>query len=474
MGQVHIEFTSDHQKVLQGLARSNEKLERQVAKLRQVDRTGRSAGDSLKKAFAGALPGLLSAASATTAIATEMSRIERQAEAAAMRLRDMEEALKNLYQMSGGDVELSKKYEDLAKRIMAKTGIPEPVALDAVMKGLSLRMTETDIEDLARAKFFEAHPEAFIEGVGDIRAVFGRQIADLQARQLVNMALEAQRESKLGAARMMQLATSPGQLAKMIGGTVEETFGAAGLATTGAETPERGVTQLKGFLQKLSADKEKRFLDLGLVAAMERFRALPEREREGIIGQEREALLYASRIMEDEYFAQVQQMIAQVTAAGAAPFGEGRFGKLVKGAERHPRIAAQMYEARQKAQLELTLEQEGIREQIQEGMIADVRRRAEGVNLVKRGALGLYMQLLDWLQADPERIAREAAGILSLRNPRLGVESVTAERERIYQELMAPVPPVEDRSREIVDLLREIRNEVKLPRQPVIVLEPMD
>lgn len=436
---VHITFTSEHEKVLQGLAKTNAKLEKQVGNLKKINREGKGAKRSLD-GMVGTLKRFAGPAAIVAGIGRAIQLVNREAKAGAEELRGMEIALKNLVQQAGGDPAQLREFSELTKRISAATGVRQEVAAVGVQKGLALGLSPADIFGVFQTKPFEAAPEELILGVGGQRDIFGKQIADLTSRAIVNAFLEAQTTTQLGAAAISTLALEISGLGRELGGSFAESLGLTGFATTGAATPEIGKTQAAGFLTKLITDPKQRFAGLGILGGIEKFRGLEAAEQRDVIGRRKEALLFASRIkggpltepeqvavikkqrelvefasrVRKEGFEELRRVIANVSGAIAETgTAKGLVTKQIATALADPRIAADVAERRSIERLRLAIEPEATRERNEETIARTIKARqiSGGATIFDRFITTTVLGILDALDVSVGRQATFGAGI---------------------------------------------------------------
>lgn len=129
MTPVNIVFTSDHVKVMQGLAKQNAALEKQVGTLRKMDRTGKRATKTfggLSGKVAGVAGGFISLAAAIGLVNSELKEIERrQTEAARVQVtigQARKDVIRNLVGRS--DAEIQDVLDEVA-RVARKERVAE-------------------------------------------------------------------------------------------------------------------------------------------------------------------------------------------------------------------------------------------------------------------------------------------------------------------------------------------------------------
>lgn len=408
---VHITFTSEHEKVLQGLAKVNAKLEKQVGQLRKVNREGKKASKSFD-GMTSSLTNMATPAAIIASIGKALTTVQAQARGSAEEIRNMEEALKNLIQQAGGDPAELQRLIELTKRISVSVGVTQERAARGVQKGIALGLSAEDVAGIFQAKLFEATPEELILGAGRQRQIFGQQIADLSSRAIINAFLRAQEKTEVGAAVISALSLGPAGLGKELGGTFAEALGFTGFATTGAETPAIGATQGVGFLAKLGADPERRFDELGILGAAEKFLSLSLEAQRVVVGQRKEARLFASKLREPGGIEQLRAEIVGVRQAIALTgTPQGLFTRELAAAAEDPRIAAINFRQRTKARLALALEPEGVREDTASAVIEVIktRRQAARRNIfddLSNAGNAFILSVFDLLGAPPQALSR--------------------------------------------------------------------
>ncbi|KPL05257.1 hypothetical protein AMJ85_12040 [candidate division BRC1 bacterium SM23_51] len=286
MGQVHIEFTSDHQKVLQGLARSNEKLDQQVRKLRQVDRAGRGVGQSFQNAFAGISSTIAGMVGLHMAIGKVNQALQQQMElrrSVVGRIEHEEYALKRLIQISGGKPEVFKRYKEIAATLVEKPGMPHAEALDLVFKGVSLGFTDEQIKQMGQFKRFAGDVRPLLEGIAGLRAAFGKEAAGGTPESVMNAMLAAAEKSKVDVEMVAAEALTSAQAVKQLGGTAEESLAALAVATEGLKSAERAATAVGRFADVVGRDP--RFRGKGLTAALVTMSQMTELQRKAVLGE---------------------------------------------------------------------------------------------------------------------------------------------------------------------------------------------
>jgi hypothetical protein len=452
-----VEMDGDAARLWNKLQRSEQRVKELEGGVDKAGRTAKRTKGFMESAFdpkrlEGFLAGTLSVGASIGTIVRMLRDVEQQAEASAENLRGMVGPLKELYQLSGGQRAVGREHEMLAKRITATTGMAEAGAAAMTMRGLSMGLTPQELLDLSQAQFFEEQPAELVERVGDLRKIFGTMVEG-QSRELVNMALEAQRVSKVGAAQMMGLSTGPAQLAKALGATPAEALGLAGVASVGAETPEQGVTQARAFLKALYTARKGRFIGgEGLEADIEAFRALPERQRKAIVGTRQEALMFMERVMDPEQWASMRDMFKAVKEAGEATRGEGLFGQLVAGVGEHPRLAVDAAERRGRARLALAEEARGIDERAQEAVIAEIKALYQHRWFGHRYPQDAFLEALDKLQVSPEGIVEEFRHFTGGDRSQYGAQ---------LDAILRDIPDYKEEQRETNALLQELLDETR-------------
>lgn len=320
---VHITFTSEHEKVLQGLAKTNAKLEKQVGNLKKINREGRGATKSIKGIGAAAFAGAAGFVSMGRAISAVNQALQKQAQiraGAAGRIEEQERTLKQLVQISNTQEDLNAHLANTARIRQAGPGITQGQAQALQFQGISLGFTAKEIVQVAGFKKFVSDLDPVIQGIGGIRAAFGKGALGGTPRSIANALLAAAQFSKVDIETISGEILTAAQPVKALGGTAAETAAAISVATIALKSAERGATAVGRLADTLK--KDRRFQGLGLAASLDILAGLSKKQLTGVIGGERIAERGAGVLLQNiELF---RSTLAEIKRSAAAPIGTGR------------------------------------------------------------------------------------------------------------------------------------------------------
>ncbi len=329
---VHITFTSEHEKVLQGLAKTNAKLEKQIGNLKKLNREGRGATKSIKGIGAAAFAGAAGFVSMSRAIGAVNSALQRQAQirkGAAGRIEEQERTLKQLVQVSNTQEDLNNHLANTARIRAAGPGITQGQAQALQFQGVSLGFTPDEIVQIAGFKKFASDLGPVIEGIAGLGAAFGKQALGGTPRTRVNALLAAAQLSKVDIETISGEALTAAQPVKGLGGTAAETLAAVSVATVGLKSAEVAATAVARLADVLKGQRQ--FKGKGLAESLEILAGLSERRRADVIGKNIRAERGAGVLLQN--LDAFRSTLAEINRAVAAPPGTGRAAVAMRLAE---------------------------------------------------------------------------------------------------------------------------------------------
>lgn len=145
---VHIQFTSDHVKVIQGLQKTANKVPVLERRLRELNRTGKKTSKSLGGIVKQAA-GFLGLGSAIATATRAMQAFDAEAKRAADRMMESEISSKRLAQIAEGPKHLAQ-LRQLADVVGVAEGLSEQKAEELVFTAISAGFTPAGIKKISR------------------------------------------------------------------------------------------------------------------------------------------------------------------------------------------------------------------------------------------------------------------------------------------------------------------------------------
>ncbi len=402
MGSVHYRLTADEKSAVDALNKVMAKQDQVNRKFRETKKTSKSAGDSIQ-GLAGKMASLAGGISILGSLAGGMRMIERDAKSAAERIGTMTPGRKGLSQIA----ETMGPGESMVRNLRLRYGFGATGAQEFYTKLSSQGFTDSQITALGGIREIEDQPLPIGMAVGKIQKQYGRGVLGGTIPSVVSALGRAGKASSSTAADIANVALGPLAAGSEVGFKPAEILAATAYATLAGESKEKASTQLEALLIGMMKDPGKRFKGLSFMDALSLLDKMSGSSREQALGGRKEAL-FGYRL-----FGEGREGIPGLTASieQEARIGATEAGYLARKramVAKHPELAAQMAYERGTAELEIEQEFDGVRETIQQGILA--RIKAKGV----RERRGDPFFLSRWGSAAAEWMA---TGALDLMNP---------------------------------------------------------
>jgi hypothetical protein len=304
----------------------NRAVERAKTALAQTAAQAQQAGQATRQAFGGAAASLnqyvMGFASMTTAIqlfARAMAYAQANTDAAMASVEKYIETRRELKQMADTGQEF-QQFEEFANRL-SMFGMPRGGAQEIISAAQAEGFTGNEelVARLVAAN--ELSPQSVRTLAGQIPSIFDKQITPMQG--IAGGAL-AGKFSRLTVDELAAMLPKAAQGGAISGATPAETMAlGATLVTRGERAPEYMGT----FASQLATGEYRsQFAGLGVVGAVEKLQAMPEEERQEILGTGKETNLTYRWVLQDK------ELIEQRTAAIQQAFddAESYVGRVEK------------------------------------------------------------------------------------------------------------------------------------------------
>lgn len=289
---INVKITGDAQNATNAIAKMEAKVLGLEAKLKEVGKAGKKAGERTTKSFdakkllkfAGALVGVGSIAVGLRTVIRLYDEMKRKASEAADASLGIEGNLKRLIQISGGSAARFAELKGQAESLTRKSGIDFNRALGITFQAASLGFTGEEVATFGGFRRFTTEVPSLVGAVGGIRGAFGAQAGGGTIRSIVNSLLAAAEPSRVGVEEIAGQILTPAQIVKKTGGTFEETAAALGIMAVAVKSVEEASVQVGALAKVLGkADETK---GLGLIGGVRALLDLPLERQEEIAGRE--------------------------------------------------------------------------------------------------------------------------------------------------------------------------------------------
>ncbi len=283
---VHVEFTSDHEKVMRGLQKQNAGLQKSVDQLRKINREGKKASKSVGKIGGSAFAALAQFGSLRAAIMRVNAALQQQVQLrreAAGRIESQESSRKRLLQISGGDPEKLAGFERTAATLVRQQGFSVAEAQELTFAGISTGFTNEQIVKMGNFKKFAKDIKPLIEGVAGIQKVFGAGALGGTPESIISASLIGARESKVSVEQLLAEVLKPGKSIRRLGGTAAETLAATAVATITTKSPELAATEVARLADVLGTKKQ--FKGQSFSESLKQLSLLSGPQQEKLIGK---------------------------------------------------------------------------------------------------------------------------------------------------------------------------------------------
>lgn len=294
---MQVEMTGDEAKLVRALARAETRAAKFEAKLKQVGKAGRKAGDDTGKAMKRATEqgfgrsqltkigkyaiGLGSVATALGLVTRGLSFMQQESAAALASLRGLTDARRRLNQIATSPEDL-RALDERSDRLSRRFGVERQTVKNLLFSARSENFEPSVAFILKNKNIIDVATQATL--AGQIPGLFPGQ--GLTAKQSINLALVAAGQSRLNVQQITSALPSVSTGAGLAGSSPEETFALlsvlAGRLASGQQAADRG----KAFGTKVGITPG--FRGKGIIGAFDILEAGTEGERRKFLGESQE------------------------------------------------------------------------------------------------------------------------------------------------------------------------------------------